>query len=362
LSGEKRDYYEVLGVSRTCTVSDIKKAYRNLARKYHPDVNNGNPDAEEKFKEISEAYAVLSNGQKREQYDRYGFSGNLFRDMDFGDIFSEFGFGDIFDSFFGTGSGRGFSSGWRRQSNRGSDIEANTKISFKESAFGVKKEIEYEVEDICEECGGTGAAGDGSVETCPKCGGMGKVRMSRQTFIGSVITTSTCDMCNGTGKIIKNPCKKCRGQGHHSFKRKIKVDIPAGMHDGDRLRVSGKGDSLGRDSIRGDLYITVKVEPHPEFKRDGDDVVSEIRVSFAQAALGVTVEANTLDGKEKIKIKPGTQPQTRVVLKSRGFVQLNGYRRGDHIINIIVEIPRKLTRREKEMLADYARERKEPVG
>jgi len=315
-------------------------------------------EAEEKFKEMSEAYAVLSNEEKRNQYDRFGFSRNLFEEADFGDVFSEFGFGDIFNTFFGSGFGRGR----RKAKSRGSDIEIETEISFKEAAFGVKKEIEYVVEDICKECGGSGAVEDGGIETCTRCGGAGKVRVTRQTFIGNVITTSDCDRCRGTGKIIKDPCNKCRGQGHHSIKKKIKVDIPAGIHQGDRMRVTGKGNSLGRDSISGDLYITIRVAVHPEYIRDGDDVLSEIKISFAQAALGLRLETSTLDGPEKIKIKPGTQPETKIILRSRGFVQLNGYRRGDHIINIKVEIPTRLNRLEREMLADYARARKEPVG
>jgi len=354
----KRDYYEVLGISRTCTVIEIKKAYRKLARQHHPDVNNGDLEAEEKFKEMSEAYAVLSNNEKRNQYDRYGFSRNLFEEADFGDVFSEFGFGDIFNTFFGSGfGGRG-----RKARSKGSDIEIETEISFKEAAFGIKKEIEYMLEDICEECGGSGAVEDGGIETCTRCGGAGKVRVTRQTFIGNVITTADCDRCRGTRKIIKDPCNKCRGQGHHSIKKKIKVDIPAGIHQGDRMRVAGKGNSLGRDSISGDLYITIRVAEHPEYTRDGDNVLSEIKISFAQAALGLRMEASTLDGSEKIKIRPGTQPETKIILRSRGFVQLNGYRRGDHIINIKVEIPARLSRLEREMLTDYARARKEPVG
>lgn len=358
----KRDYYEVLGISRTCTKVEIKKAYRKMAREYHPDVNNGDPQAEERFKEISEAYAVLSSDDKRDQYDRFGFSKNLFDNYDFSSAFSEFGFGDIFNTFFGSGFGGGFGGGSRKARSRGSDIGARLEISFKEAAFGVKKEIEYAVDDICEKCGGKGAGNDDDIETCGQCGGAGKVRVTRQTFIGNVMTTSTCDSCGGSGKTIKNPCRDCRGQGHYHGKKKIKVDIPAGIHDGDRMRVTGKGNSLGRDSINGDLFITVSVVAHKSFKRDGDDVLSEINISFAQAALGVRLEAETLDGPEKISIKPGTQPETKVILRSRGFVQLNGYRRGNHIISIKVNIPSRLNRQEKEMLTHYAEGRKEQIG
>ena len=358
----KRDYYEVLGIERTCTQVEIKKAYRKLAREYHPDVNNGDPQSEEKFKEISEAYAVLSNDDKRGQYDRFGFSKNLFDNYDFSSAFSEFGFGDIFNTFFGSGFGGGSGSDRRKARSRGSDIGIELEVNFKEAAFGVKKEIEYALDDVCENCGGKGTESDDDIEVCRECGGAGKVRVTRQTFIGNVITTSTCSSCGGSGKSIKNPCRQCRGKGHRHIKKKIKVDIPAGIHDGDRMRVTGKGDSLGRDSISGDLFITVRIAPHKSFKRDGDDVLAELSISFAQAALGVRLEADTLDGPEKINIKPGTQPETKVVLKSRGFVQLNGYRRGNHIINIKVNIPSKLSRQEKEMLTHYAEGRKEQIG
>ena len=359
----KRDYYGVLGLSRDCTLSDIKREYRRLARKYHPDVNHGNPEAEEKFKEISEAYAVLSNEEKRKQYDQFGFSRNLFDGFDFGSVFSEFGFGDIFDTIFGTGFGSVFSGG-RRSSRRerGSDISIGVKINFKESAYGVKKEVEYNADDICESCRGKGStAGDGIV-TCSECGGTGRVRTARQTLIGNIITTSNCSKCGGSGKIIKNPCKECRGKGYRTVKEKVKLDIPAGIHDGDSLRVSGKGNSLGKDSMNGDLFVTVRVTPHPGLERAGDDVLSSIEISFSQAALGCKMEVETLDGKEEINIKPGTQPNEKIILKSRGMVQLNGYRRGNHIINIKVKIPTRLSREEIILLKKYAEGREEVTG
>ncbi|MEA2015282.1 MAG: molecular chaperone DnaJ [Actinomycetota bacterium] len=356
----KRDYYEVLGLSRDCSTADIKKAYRKLARKYHPDVNDGNPEAEEKFKAISEAYAVLSNEGKRRQYDQFGFNKNLFEDFDSGSVFSEFGFGDIFDTIFGSGFGSSFSGrqrGMRRK--RGSDIKVNVKVNFKEAAYGVKKEIEYRVDDICPECHGSGAADEDGVITCPECGGSGKVRTARQTILGSIVTTSTCSKCGGSGKIIKEPCSKCKGKGYYKVKKKEKVSIPGGIHDGDRLRLSRKGNSLGRDSVNGDLYVTVRVIPHPAFKREGDNILTGVDISFAQAALGCKKEVETLDGKEEITIKPGTQPNEKIVFKSRGMVQLNGYRRGDQIININVKIPTRLKRSEAELLKKYAGGRKE---
>jgi molecular chaperone DnaJ len=358
----RRDYYEVLGVSRTCTREEIKKAYRRMAHKYHPDVNNGDPAAEEKFKEVSEAYAVLSDDKKRNHYDHYGFSRSLFEDFDPGSVFSEFGFGDIFDAFFGTGFGGGFSRRSRRNVRRGSDIVIKQEISFKEAAFGIKKEVEYNLDQICSKCGGRGSETEEGIETCSTCGGMGKVRITRQTLIGNMVTTSTCEDCRGTGRIIKKPCGECTGKGYLNVKKKIKVDIPAGIHDGDQLRVSGKGNSAGMDSESGDLYINVRVAPHKIFKREGDDIISDMEISFAQAALGCKLEVETLDGTEKINVKAGTQPLTRIILKSRGFVQLNGYRRGNHIINVVVKIPERLSRKEKEILSQYSQGRKETVN
>jgi molecular chaperone DnaJ len=351
LAANKRDYYDVLGLTRDCTLTEIKREYRRLAHKYHPDVNNGNPEAEERFKEITEAYAVLSNDEKRRQYDRFGFSTSLFEDFDFSSIFSEFGFGSIFDTFLRS-----------RTREKGSDLAAEVKISLKQAAYGVKKEIEYRVDDICELCRGRGSTAADGVVTCSQCNGTGRIRTARQTFIGNIITTSTCRVCNGTGKIIKDPCKKCRGKGHYSRKKRIKVDIPPGINDGDRLRVTGKGNSLGKDSKRGDLYITIRVIPHPGLKRDGRDILSKVEITFAQAALGCKLKAETLDGTEEIKIKPGTQPNDKIVLKSMGMVDLNGYRRGDQIVNVDVKIPKRLSRRERELLKEYAENRKEVTG
>jgi len=359
----KKDYYEVLGLERNCTLSEIKSEYRKLARKYHPDVNGGNPESEEKFKEISEAYAVLSNEDKRRQYDQFGFNKNLFDGFDFGSVFSEFGFGDIFDNIFGSGLGSVFSGG-RRSSRRkrGSDIGTGVKISFKESAYGVKKTVEYNADDICDTCKGKGSTTEDGIVTCRECGGSGSVRIARQTFIGNIVTTSTCRICGGSGKIIKEPCKNCRGKGYRAVKKKVELNIPGGIHDGDSLRISGKGNSLGKDSVNGDLLVTVRVTPHPTLKRSGDDVLSNVGISFAQAALGCKIEVETLDGKEEIIIKPGTQPNEKIILKSGGMVQLNGYRRGNHIINIDVKIPKRLSREEITLLKKYAEGRKEVIG
>lgn len=363
MAKNKRDYYEVLGVSRDCTSSEIKQAYRKLARQYHPDVNNGDPLAEEKFKEISEAYAVLSNEEKRVQYDRFGFSSNLFDGVNFDSVFSEFGFGDIFDMFFGSTFGGGFSSQTRtRRRTRGSDVSAGVAIDFKEAAFGVKKEVEYLPDILCEECAGKGSKSDKGIITCQVCHGTGQVRVSRDTFLGSLITTSACGSCNGAGTIIKEPCIQCNGKGYIRSKKKIVVDIPSGIENGNQLRVAGKGNSRGSGSISGDLIITVRVRPHPSLKREGDNVVSSVDISFAQAALGTKLKIETLDGDEEITVKPGTQPETKIVLRSRGIIPLNGYRRGDHIININVKIPTNLNGEEINLLKKYAEGREETVG
>ncbi len=363
----KRDYYEVLGLSRDCTMNDIKQAYRKLARIYHPDVNNGDPQAEEKFKEISEAYAVLSNEEKRRQYDMYGFSGNLFDGINFESVFSEFGFGDLFNMFFGDTFGSRYSTsystrqGSTRKMFKGTDVYVEATISFKEAAFGVKKEIEYNVNENCPECKGKKAKSDSGIATCSVCRGTGKVSVSRSTFLGSLITTSTCQNCQGTGVIVKEPCEKCNGKGYIKVKRKISVDIPSGVNDNDSLRISGQGNSLGASSIPGDLILNIKVKPHLQLKRDGNDVVSIIDISFAQAALGTKLNIETLDGNEEIYIKPGTQPGSKIVLKSRGIVPLNGYKRGDHIVYLNVKIPSDLNEDEKALLKKYAEGRGELV-
>lgn len=363
MNSMKKDYYEVLGLDRDCTAEEIKKAYRKLAMQYHPDVNNGNAESAEKFKEISEAYAVLSNEEKRREYDNFGFSSSLFDNFDTSSIFDDFGFGDIFDMFFGDfGRSRSSSTRTRTRQARGSDIEVKLEISLKEAAFGIEKEIRYTSNDICEVCNGTGSEGKDGTERCHVCGGTGQVRHSRQTLIGSVITTSVCGNCNGTGEIIKNPCKKCGGKGYYKQKKTLKVKVPAGINDGDKIKISGKGNSLGKGSVAGDLYVAVSIIPHPLFKRDGNDIISNIDISFTQAILGTKVEVETLDGMEEINIEPGIQPNTRVVLKSRGMVEFNGYRRGDHIINVNVKIPSKLPKEELEALKKIAESHGEVVG
>ena len=359
MASKKRDYYEVLGVSRDSSLEEIKKEYRKLARQYHPDVNNGDGASTEKFKEISEAYAVLSNEDKRRQYDNFGFNNSLFDNFDSESVFSEFGFGDIFNMFFGGGNSSRASS--KRQT-RGSHIETRLEISLKEAAFGIEKEIEYSCSDLCEVCSGTGSEDPNGVEKCKVCNGTGQIKYTRQTILGNMVTSSPCSNCQGSGEIVKNPCKKCAGKGYYKQKEKINVKVPAGIHNGDSIRVSGKGNSAGRGSIAGDLYVVISIASHPLFIRDENNIIAGLDISFTQAILGSRFEIDTIDGREEIVIEPGTQPNTRLVLKSRGMVELNGYRRGDHIININVKIPTRLTREEIEILKKLAENKGEIVG
>jgi molecular chaperone DnaJ len=359
LASKKRDYYEVLGVSRESSLEEIKKEYRKLARQYHPDVNNGDGASAEKFKEISEAYAVLSNEDKRRQYDNFGFNNSLFDNFDGESVFSEFGFGDIFNMFFGGGGSSRASS---KRLTRGSHVETRLEISLKEAAFGIEKEVEYSCNDLCDVCSGTGSEDPNGVEKCKVCHGTGQIKYTRQTILGNMVTSSPCSNCQGSGEIVKNPCKKCSGKGYYKQKEKISVKIPAGIHNGDSIRVSGKGNSAGRGSVAGDLYVVISIASHPLFKRDENNIVASLDISFTQAILGSKFEIDTIDGKEEIVIEPGTQPNTRLVLKSRGMVELNGYRRGDHIINVNVKIPTRLSREEIEVLKRLAENKGEIVG
>ena len=362
MASKKRDYYEVLGVSRESSLEEIKKEYRKLARQYHPDVNNGDGAAAERFKEISEAYAVLSNEDKRRQYDNFGFNNSLFDNFDSESVFSEFGFGDIFNMFFGGFGGGSSSRTSSRKQTRGSHVETKLEISLKEAAFGIEKEVEYTCSDLCEVCSGTGSEDPAGVEKCKVCNGTGQIKYTRQTILGNMVTSSPCSNCQGSGEIIKNPCKKCSGKGYYRQKKKINVKIPAGIHNGDSIRVSGEGNSIGRGSISGDLYVVISIALHPLFIREENNIIAGLDISFTQAILGSKFEIETIDGKEEIVIEPGTQPNTRLVLKSRGMVELNGYRRGDHIINVNVKIPTRLSREEVEVLKKIAESKGEIVG
>ena len=358
---QKRDYYEVLGVERNASQEVIKKAYRQLALKYHPDKNPDNKKAEEKFKEAAEAYAVLSDPQKRYQYDHFGHSlggGGFTGFGGFDDIFSNFGdiFEDFFDieSIFGAG-GRGRSRGNRAR--RGSDVQYKVTMSFEETASGKETTIKVPRYETCAQCKGDGAARGSSKVACTQCRGTGQVRMSQGFFS----IARTCDICGGSGTQISKPCPDCRGHGRVQRERSISIKIPAGVDTGSRLKVSGEGEAGMNGGPRGNLYVYIEVEPHQYFKREDDHIICEIEITFTQAALGAGIEVPTLDGKAQLKIPPGTQSGKMFRLSGKGMPNLQGYGRGDEYVRITVAIPTKLTEEEKKILREFAALRKEDV-
>lgn len=357
----KRDYYEVLGVDRSADESAIKKAYRSLAKKYHPDMNPGDAEAEKNFKEVNEAYAVLSDPDKKAKYDQYGHAAFEAGGGGYGD-FSGFGgmdfdISDIFSSFFG--GGMGGSGGGRRGPVRGDDINVRITLDFEEAVFGVKKEISYQRVQKCGECSGTGAAKGSSPKTCSTCGGSGRVRVQQRTPLGIMQTQKTCDACRGTGKIVEKPCDACRGNGYVRTTKKLEVTIPAGIDDGQRIVLSGQG-SDGRDGgPAGDLYILVSVRPHRMFERDGSDVYCEVPISFTEAALGAEIDIPTLEGSEKYEIPEGTQTGTTFTLRQKGIPVVNSKNRGSLHITVKVEVPKDLSGEQKDLLRKFAESRGE---
>lgn len=351
----KRDYYEVLGVSRNCSQQEIKKAYRRLARECHPDVNPGDKQAEERFKEVAEAYAVLSDPAKRAQYDRFGHQAPGGFDVNFDSFFGGFtDIFDVFDSFTGRRT--------RRQGvERGSDLRHELTIELEEAAKGVTKTIQIVRLSTCEECGGSGAASGTSPQTCSTCGGVGQVRATRESFFGYMSTVTTCPTCGGSGRYIPHPCPSCGGNGRERRKQKINIDIPAGVDDGYRIRVPGEGDAGPNGGPPGDLYVDIFVRPHPVFRRDNQHIFVEKEISFAQAALGDIVQVPTLDGMEELRIPPGTQPGATLKLRNKGMPSLRSNGRGDEYIIIKVVIPTKLTRRQRELLLEFAKASDEEV-
>lgn len=355
MAENKRDYYEVLGIQKGAGEAEIKKAYRSLAKKYHPDVNPGDAEAEVKFKEINEAYAILSDPEKKARYDQYGHEGidpsaGFGGYGDFGG-FGGFDFSDIFSSFFG-GSGGGGSR--RNAPTRGEDLQYRLAISFEEAAFGCKKEISYNRIEKCPECGSTGAEKGTSPEVCKECGGTGQVRVTQRTALGMFQTTKACDHCHGTGKIIKNPCKNCSGKGYVKVTKKLEVSIPAGIDDGERVGLPGQGNSGRNNGPTGDLIILVSVRPHPIFERDGYNLYCEVPLTFAEAALGAEISVPTLEGQVKYTIPEGTQSGTTFTLRGKGIQAIRSTRKGDLIFRVVVEIPKNMNETQKDLLRKFA--------
>ena len=361
---DKRDYYEVLGVDKNADASTIKKAYYKLAKQYHPDVNPGDKEAEKKFKEINEAYAVLSDEEKKAKYDQYGHAAfeNGGMGGGYGAGFEGFDFGDIFSSFFG-GDGGGFSFGGsgfggggsrRNAPMRGEDIRVRVTISFEEAVHGCKKDISFGRVQRCEECGGSGAKKGTSPETCQKCGGSGQIRVQQRTAFGMMQSTRACDECRGTGKIVKDPCTNCRGTGYVKITKKIAVSIPAGIDDGQSLSIPGQGNEGRNGGPAGNLLVLVSVKPHAVFEREGNDVYCEVPITYWEAALGGEIDIPTLEGKEKFTVPEGTQTGTTFTLRGRGIPRVNSSARGNLYITVKVEVPRGLTAKQKEQLTALA--------
>lgn len=356
----KRDYYEVLGVPKDADEAALKKAYRVLAKKYHPDANPGDKEAEAKFKEASEAYSVLSDPEKRRKYDQFGhaafeggaggaggYGGFDFNGADMGDIF-----GDIFGDFFGGGR-----SAYGRSSNgpmRGANLRTGVRITFEEAIFGCEKEIELTLKDECPKCHGTGAKPGTSPVTCPKCNGKGKIVYTQQSFFGQVQNVQTCPDCRGTGKIVKEKCPDCYGTGYISSKKKIQVKIPAGIDNGQSIRIAGKGEPGTNGGERGDLLVEVTVSRSPVFMRQETAIFSTVPISFVTAALGGPIKIKTVDGEVEYEVKPGTQTDTKVRLRGKGVPSLrNKNIRGDHYVTLVVTVPEKLTEEQKEALKRF---------
>ena len=354
---EKRDYYEVLGVDRGADEDTLKKAYRKLAKKYHPDMNPGDKEAEAKFKEATEAYSVLSDPDKRRQYDQFGhaafeggggaggFGGFDFSGADMGDIF-----GDIFGDLFGGGRSRRANNGPQR----GANLRAVVHISFEEAVFGCEKELELTLKDTCSSCGGSGAKPGTSPETCSKCHGTGQVTYTQQSMFGMIRNVQTCPDCGGSGQIIKEKCTACRGTGYTSSRKKIKVSIPAGIDDGQSIRIRDKGEPGRNGGPRGDLLVEVSVARHPVFQREGMNIFSTAPMTYAQAALGGDVRISTVDGDVIYTVKPGTQTDTRIRLKGKGVPSLRSSSvRGDQYVTLVVQVPTRLSDEAKEALIRF---------
>ncbi len=360
MAEEKRDYYEVLGLQKGASEEEIKKAFKSMARKYHPDLHPGDKEAEAKFKEVNEAYGVLSDSEKRARYDQFGHAGV---DPNFGgaggaDGFGGFGdVGDIFESIFG-GFG-GFGGGGRSAASnanaprRGGDIHTDVRISFMEACQGVKKTISFAHMDACPQCHGTGADSNTTKQTCPECNGRGSVKTNQRTPFGVISSTRACSRCGGRGEIVTNPCSKCKGSGRIRNTANLELNIPAGIDDGETIRISGKGDAGVNGGSAGDAYVTIQMQSHPLFERDGSDIYCDIPITYAQAVLGAEITVPTIDGDVEYEIPEGTQSGTKFRLRGKGVKMLRRDTRGDQYVTVSVEVPKKLTKRQKDLLRDF---------
>ena len=354
---EKKDYYEVLGVKRDASADEIKDSYRKLAMQFHPD-RNKDPGAEERFKEISEAYAVLSDPQKRQTYDQLGHAGfdqrysseDIFRGADFDSVFRDMGFGDIFRTFFGGG---GFGG---ERINRGQDLAVDLQITLEEAASGTEKEIEIPRTEKCDVCGGSGARPGTSPRVCPTCGGSGQVQNMRKSGFATYVQVGVCPTCKGKGMLIDSPCPNCHGTGRVRRRRKITVKVPAGIDEGNQLRLRGEGEMASQDGEAGDLYVVIHVRQNPQFIREGDDLWHVAMISFPQAALGADISVPTLEGPATVKIQPGTQVGATITLKGKGMPHFRAYGRGDLHVRVGISVPERLTSQQKALLEQLAKE------
>lgn len=358
----QRDYYEVLGVPKNASEADIKKAFRSLARQYHPDANQDDPKAADKFKEVNEAYQVLSDAERRARYDQFGHAaeqmgggGSPFEGFQGQGDFQ--GFGDIFDMFFGGGRQRN-----SRGPARGADMEYTLDLSLEEAAFGAKKEIRVPRTEDCETCHGSGARPGTQATTCSKCRGTGQIQVAQNTVFGRFVNVATCDRCHGEGKIVESPCSTCRGRGRVQKYHTVEVNVPGGVDSGQRLRMPGFGEAGDKGGPPGDLYIVMRVRHDHRFQREGNDLISQAEISFAQATLGTEIEVPTLDGPEMVRVPEGTQHGDTVRLKGKGVKHLRGSGRGDQHVVIAVKTPTRLSERERELLREFAALRGEKIG
>jgi len=344
---EKRDYYEVLGVNRGANSDEIRRAFRNLAKEFHPDVNKS-PDAEAKFKEINEAYAILSDNERRAAYDRYGHAGLEGMPIDFN---FDFPFSDLFSEFFGFGMG---TQRRRRAPRRGADLRYDIALEFEEAVFGLDKEIEFERQEICSVCDGSRAEPGTSPIRCETCKGTGEVRQARQTFLGSLVNVTTCPTCGGLGETISTPCHQCNGRGQERKVIHRVVSIPAGVDEGTQIRLAGEGEPGPNNGPKGDLYIVIHVKPHRYFRRRNNDILLDLAINVAQATLGAEVTVPTVDGEEKLKISAGSQPGKMIRMKGKGVPRLRRNGRGDQLVILSVEVPRSLTPDQRKLFEDLA--------